>query len=110
MKHLSEAIGMLRAGSKINDVARNLGCSRQTNNNLRNRFNTTDDVKDSPRPGRARATTLRTDCITLMHIRNHFPPATVSVRRFRVHALTTINRPRQTVLKFAYAAHIQDKC
>ena len=92
----NQAIGMLSAGSMVNNVAHHFGCSRQTIRNLVNRFNITGSVRDRARPGRVRATTLRTDrVITLTHLRNRFLPATVTARRYGVHAQTIINRLRQ---------------
>lgn len=92
----NQAIGMLLAGSTAVAVSAHFGCSRQTIQNLQSRYVATGSVHDRQRPGRARATTQRTDrAITLTHLRNRFLPATVTARRYGVHAQTIINRLRQ---------------
>ena len=92
----NQAIGMLLAGRAVTNVARQFHCSRQTIHSLLNRYNASGIVRDRPRSGRTRATTLRTDrVITLTHLRNRFLPATVTARRYGVHAQTIINRLRQ---------------
>lgn len=92
----NQAVGMLRAGTSVNDVALHFGCSRQTIHNLTTRYATTGSVTDRPRSGRPRATSRRDDhVITLTHLRNRFTPATVTSRRFRVTAQTIRNRLRQ---------------
>ena len=48
----NQAIGMLRAGSMVNNIAHHFGRSRQTKP-------VTGSARDRARPGRARATTLR---------------------------------------------------
>ena len=54
-----QVIGVLKAGSTVNDIAHHFGCSRQTIHDLINRYNSTASVRVSARPGRARVTTLR---------------------------------------------------
>lgn len=92
----NQAIGLLLGGWTAVAVAGHFGCSRQTIQNLLSRYVATGTVRDRQRPGRARATTLRTDrVITLTHLRNRFLPATVTARHYGVHAQTIINRLRQ---------------
>ena len=93
----NQAIGMLRAGSTVNNVVHHFGCSRQAIHNLLNRYNITGSVRDRARPGRACATTLRTDRVTtLTHLHNRFLQGTISVQRYGVHAQTIINHLRQS--------------
>ena len=69
----NQAIGMLRAGLNVTNVARQMGCTRQTIHSLRNKFNITGSVRDLARSGRPPVTTLRDDrMITLTHLRNRF--------------------------------------
>ena len=53
------AIGMLQAGMRTVEIARQLGTSARTIRRLRERFNTTGKTKDRPRSGRPRVTTAR---------------------------------------------------
>ena len=55
----NQVIGVLIAGSTVNDIAHHFGCSRQTIHYLMNRYNKTGYVRIRARPGRARLTTLR---------------------------------------------------
>ena len=65
--------GVLKAGSTVNDIAHQFGCSRQTIHYLMNRYNKTGYVRDRARPDRARVTTLRHYRVnTLTHPRNRF--------------------------------------
>ena len=92
----NQAIGMPRAGLNVTNVARQMGCTRQTIHSLRNKFNITGSVRDLARSGRPPVTTLRDDrMITLTHLRNCFLPATVTARRYGVHPQTIINRLRK---------------
>ena len=69
----NQVIGVLKAGSTVNDIAHHSGCSRQTTNTLMNRYNRTGYVRVRARPGRARATMLSPyHVFTLIHPRNHF--------------------------------------
>ena len=54
-----QVIGVLTAGSTVNDIAHHFGCARQTFNYLMNRYNRTGYVRVHARPGRARVLTLR---------------------------------------------------
>ncbi|KAH3843565.1 hypothetical protein DPMN_117086 [Dreissena polymorpha] len=53
----SDAVGMLRAGSGVTDVARQLNCARSTVNRLPERYDVTVSIKDRPRPGQPKITT-----------------------------------------------------
>ena len=69
----NQVIGVLMAGSTVNDMAHHFGCSRQTIHYLMNQSNKTGYVRVRARPGLARVTTLRqyrVDAIT--HPRNRF--------------------------------------
>ena len=55
----NQVIGVLMAGSMVNDIAHHFGCSRPTIHYLMNRYNKTGYVRIRARPGRARVTTLR---------------------------------------------------
>ena len=69
----NQVIGVLKAGSTVNDIAHHFGCSRQTIHYLMNLYNRTGYVRIRARPGRARVTTLRTYRVnTLTHPRNRF--------------------------------------
>ena len=69
----NQVIGMLMAGSTVNDIAHHFGCSRQTIHYLMNRYNTNGYVRVGARPGRARLTTLRPYRVNVLaHARNHF--------------------------------------
>ena len=69
----NQVIGVLKAGSTVNDIAHHFGCSRQTIHYLMNLYNRTGYVRVRGRPGRARVTTLRPYRVnTLTHSRNRF--------------------------------------
>ena len=69
----NQVIGVLKAGSTVNDIAHHFGCSRQTVHYLMNRYNRTGYVTVRARPGRARVTTLLPYRVnTLTHPRNRF--------------------------------------
>ena len=55
----NQIIGVLKAGSTVNDIAHHFGCSRQTVHNLMKRYNSSGSVRVLARTGRARVTTLR---------------------------------------------------
>ena len=69
----NQVIGVLMAGSTVNDIAYNFGCSKQTIHYLMNRYNKTGYVRVRARPGRARVTTLRPYHVNMLtHRRNRF--------------------------------------
>ena len=69
----NQVIGVLKAGSTVNDIAHHFGCSKQTIHYLMNRYNSTASVRVCARPGRARVTTLRPNRVNaLTHPRNRF--------------------------------------
>ena len=55
----NQVIGVLKAGSTVNDIAHHFDCSRQTIHYLMNPYNSTASVRVRARPGSARMTTLR---------------------------------------------------
>ena len=68
-----QVIGVLKAGSTVNDIAHHFGCSRNTIYYLMNRYNKTGYVSVRARPGLARVTTIRPYRVnTLTHPRNRF--------------------------------------
>ena len=72
----SQVIGVLKAGSTVNDIAHYFGCSRQNIHylmNMMNRYNRIGNVRVRARPGRARVTTLGPDRVyALTRPRNRF--------------------------------------
>ena len=69
----NQIIGVLKAGSTVNDIAHHFGCSGQTVHNLMNRYNSSGSVRVRSRPGRARVTTLRPYHVnTFTHPRSRF--------------------------------------
>ena len=69
----NQVIGVLMAGSTVNDTAHQFGCSRQTIHYLMNQKNKTGHVRVRARPGRARVTTLRPYRVNAFtHLRNRF--------------------------------------
>ena len=70
---INQVIGVLMAGSTVNDIAHRFGCSRQTILYLMNPYNKTRYVRVRARPGHARVTTLRPYRVNaLTHPRNRF--------------------------------------
>ena len=55
----NQVFGVLKAGSTVDDIARHLGCSRQTIHYLMNQYDITGHVRVRARPGHARVTMLR---------------------------------------------------
>lgn len=75
------AVGMLQAGIAQNAVAQRFGVHRNTISALWRRFQQRGNVRDLPRPGRPRVTSIRQDnYIRLTHLRNRFQPATLTAR------------------------------
>ena len=69
----NQVIGVLMAGSTVNDIAHHFGCSKQSIHYLMNRYNKTGYVRNRARPGRARVTTLRPYRVNAKtHPRNRF--------------------------------------
>ena len=68
-----QVIGVLKAGSTVNDIAHQFCCSRQTIHNLINLYNRTGSVRVRARPGHAHVPTLCPYRVnTLIHPRNRF--------------------------------------
>ena len=91
MSHLSEheqscAIGMLKAGVRVSDVARYHNCNPSTIQRLRDRYQATGRVKDRHRSGQPRMETgIKSQLTSIayrryLHRRYQFRPATASVR------------------------------
>ena len=77
----NQALGMLRAGISTREVARLFNCHQSTVVRLRQRFQTTNNVSDRPRPGQPRVTTDQQDRhIRLQHLHNRFKTAASTAR------------------------------
>ena len=88
----NQVIGVLMAGSTVNDIAHHLGCTRQTIHDLTNRYNRTGSVRVRARPGDARVTTLRPYRVnTSIHARNRLNQQPLFLGVYGVHAQTIIN-------------------
>ena len=80
-------IGVLIAGSAVNDIAHHFGCSRQTIYNLMNQYNSAGSVRVRARPDRARVTMLRHYRVnTLTHPRNRFSQQPLLLGVYGIHA------------------------
>ena len=64
----NQVIGVLKAGSTVNDIAHRFDCSRQAIHYLMNRYNRTGYVRVRARPGRVRVTTLRPYGVKSTHV------------------------------------------
>ena len=83
----NQTIGVLNAGSTVNDIAHHFGCSRQTVHNLMNLYNSSGSVRVRARPGRARVTTLRHYHVnTFSHLRSRFNQQPLLLGIYGVHA------------------------
>ena len=88
----NQVIGVLTAGSTVNDIAHHFGSSRQTIHDLMNGYNRTGSVRVRARPGRARVTTLRPYHVnTSIHQHNHFNQQPLLLGAYGVHAQMIIN-------------------
>ena len=88
----NQVIGVLKAGSTVNNISHHFGCSRQTIHNLMNPYNSFGPVRVRTRPGRARVTTLRhyrVNTLTLPHSRFNQQPLFLGV--YGVHAQNILN-------------------
>ena len=80
----SEAIGMLRARISVSQIANHFRVIPKTIYRLKARFQATGSVKDRPRSGRPRVTTIGEDRhIRTTHLRNRFQSASDTSRQFR---------------------------
>ena len=83
----NQFIGVLKAGSTVNDIEHHFGCSGQTVDNFMNRYNTSGSVRVRARTGRARVTMLRPYHIkTLTHPRSRFNQQALLLGVYGVHA------------------------
>ena len=88
----NQVIGVLKAGSMVNDITHHFGCSRQTIHNLMNRCNRTGSVRVRARPARVCVTTLRPYRVnTLIHPHKHFNQQPLLLSVYRAHAQKIIN-------------------
>ena len=102
------AIGMLNT---VTDVARVMGCSRRTINDLRTRLQQTGTSADRPCSGRPRVTTHAEDQqIVLRHLRNLFLTATSTRNElFRGRVTAQTIRKCCALLVSMHAGHIMDQ-
>ena len=93
-----QALIELASGVNVSDVARQFNCHRNTIINLQQRYLETSSIKDRPRSGRPRVTSIRTDrYITLTHLRQRFKTATSTAHELGVARQTILNRLRKNV-------------
>jgi len=85
----------LASGVSVFDVAKQFSCHKNTVLKLRQRYEGSGKVRDQPRTGRPRVTTVRQDrFITLSHLRNRFKTATNTVKDMGINRQTVVNRLR----------------
>ena len=85
----NQVIGVLKAGSTVNDIAHHFGGSRQTVHNLMNRYNSSGYVRVRARPG---VTTLRPYRVnTLTHAHNFFNQQSFNIARHLLGSCTKDN-------------------
>ena len=88
----NQVIGVLMAGSTVNDIAHQFGCSRQTIHYLMNRYNKTGNVRVPAILGRALMMTLRPYRVhALTHPRNRFNQQPLLFVVYGVHPQKIIN-------------------
>ncbi len=107
-----QAIGMLRAGIRQNDVAHLFGVSPSTVSRLLRRYQDTGATRDRPRPGQRRVTTRAQDrYIRTSHLRDRLRTAvqtaaeTPGRARPRISARTVQRRLREEGIR-PYRAHV----
>ena len=100
----NQVIGVLTAGSTVNDIAHHFGCSRQTIHDLMNRYNRTGSVRVRARLCRARVTTLRPYRVnTSIHQRDRFNRQPLLLGVYGVYAQKIINHFMQ-ITHLAFSA------
>ena len=88
----NQVIGVLKAGSTVNDIAHHFCCSRQTIHNLMNLYNKTGSVRGRARPGHVCVTTLPPFRVnTLIHPHNCFNQQPLLLGVYGIHAQKIIN-------------------
>ena len=109
------AVGMLQAGMRTVQIARQLGTTSRTIRRLRETFNATGVTNDRPRSGRSRVTTRGEDrYILTSHLRDRYMPAVATSRNTpgthnnRISAQTVINRLRERGIRArrTYKGHV----
>ena len=102
----NQALGMLRAGISTREVTRLFNFHQSTVVRLRQRFQTTNNVSDRPRPGQPRVTIDQQDHhIRLQHLRNRFKTAASAARETpgrhnpRISSATVRRRLRENGLR-----------
>ena len=90
-----ESLRLLASGVSVADVARQMNCNRRTVINLQQRYNVTGHIKDRPRAGRPKVTTVRQDrYMTLTHRRQRFKTAKSTAIEYGVSPQTVLRRLR----------------
>ena len=83
----NQIIGVLKAGSTVNDISHQFGCSRHTVHNLMNQYNSSGSVRVHARPGRSRMKTFRPYHVnTFTHPRSRFNAQPLLLGIYGVHA------------------------
>jgi len=88
-----QVILQLASDVMVYDVARQFNCHRNTVFNLRQRYECFESVRDGPRIGRQRVTTVRQYIfITLSHLRKRYKTATSTGNYIGINRQTVVNR------------------
>ena len=87
----NQVFGVLKAGSTVNDIAHNFGCSRQTIHDLMNLYNSTASVRVRARPGRTCDSVTSLSRYTLTRPRNRFNQQPLMLGLYGVRAQKIIN-------------------
>ena len=96
-----EAIGMLRAGMPLADIAIHFLVCKKTINRLAHRYNLTGEVVDRPRSGRPRKTTAAEDrMIRTIHLRQRTRTACQTAREWVGHNDITRHIVRRRLKSF----------
>ena len=106
LERRQRALGMLVAGMRIKDVARQFGVNSSTISRLRSRYQATGEFRDRQRTGRPRKTTLSQDrYLVLTSRRNRFMSAPklasrhYNMFRTRLSSQTVRNRLRAALFR-----------
>ena len=88
----NQTVGVLKAGSTVNDIGHHFSCSRQTVHNLMNLYNSSGSVRVRERSGRACVTTLRHYHVnTFSHLCSRFNQQLLLLGIYGVHAQKILN-------------------
>ena len=88
----NQIIGVLMAGSTVNDISHHFGSSRQSVHNLMNQYNSSGSIRVRAKPCCARVTTLRPYHVnTFTHPRSRFKQQPLLLGIYGVHAQKIVN-------------------